>query len=141
MVGRRVVAGVVAGLMVVGLAACDPPTYPMEIQLSLHRDGLIGPPDAQGARTVVLTGVSQCTRAEPVELFPTLQQGSVVDRPAEQSVPCGPRRQEWSATFVVHGALAPGPARVDVEACTNPAETIDEDCVSAGRTVTLAAVG
>lgn len=134
--GRRAGAGLAAvAAMVLGLAACEPPVHPMEIQVTLHRDGLISRADAQGRRTLVLTGVSQCTRSEPVDLFPTIQQGSVEDRPGELSVPCGPSRQEWSASFTVDGALGPGLARVDVEVCTNPAEAIDEDCASAGRVV------
>ena len=138
LLGRRAVTCAVAmTLVLLGLSACEPQ---MEIRLSLHRDGQIGPPDAQGLRTLVLTGVSQCTRAEPVDLFPTIEQGSVVDRPGELSVPCGPEWQEWSASFTVDGALGPGLTRVDVEACTNPAEAIDEDCASAGRVVTLTAV-
>lgn len=130
-----------AALLVVLVAAgCDPPTYQMEIQVTLHRHGLLSEPDGSGSRTLVLTGVSQCTRDEPVDLFPTLEQGAVGDRPAELSVPCGPDEAEWSASFAVVDDLAPGDIRVDVEACTNPGDPIDEDCVSLGRVIAFAEV-
>lgn len=137
---RRRLVPVLAVLAALVAAGCDPATYPMEIQISLHRDALLTGPDGSGSRTLVLTGVAQCTRDEPVDLFVTVEQGAVTDRPAELSVPCGPEEAEWSESFQVVDDLVGGPARVDVEACTNPGDPIDEDCVSLGRVVSFAEV-
>ena len=85
-----------------------------------------------------MAGTISCTRSEPVDLFPTITQGSLTHRPGEISVPCGPNTKKYTATFThLPPGFTNGNARISIDYCTNPAEPIDEDCATVSRTVLL----
>ena len=132
---KRTLLATAAAVAVIVAAGCEPKTQ-MQINPVLNRDALVlhGNTDS-----LVLVGKISCTRSEPVDVFPTVTQGALTDRPAEVSVPCKPGQPKtYTATF---RDLAPGftsgQAQVSVEFCTNPAEPIDEDCATASRVVQL----
>ncbi|HWJ64534.1 MAG TPA: hypothetical protein VNS19_21355 [Acidimicrobiales bacterium] len=133
---KRTLLAMAAAVAVIVAAGCEPQ---MQINPVINRDALVlhGTSDS-----LVLVGKISCTRREPVDLFPTITQGDLTDRPAEVSVPCGPGQPKtYTATF---RNLAPGfktgSAQVSVDFCTNPSRPIDEDCATASRTVGILVV-
>ena len=130
---KRALIAIAAAAAITIAAACEPQ---MQISPVLNRDAFV----QHGATdSLVVMGTISCTRSERVDLFPTLTQGELSDRPGEISVACDPGTPKaFTATF---DHLAPGftsgPARLSVDFCTNPSRAIDEDCATASRSVDL----
>lgn len=109
----------------------------MELGLRVRREATVVYVDeADGASTVLrLKGRVTCSRPIDVDLFVTVTQGlehqnvqRTVDCPGETGV--GLPRLRMVGTFP-----STGQAAVRVEACTNPSNTIDEDCITVERLV------
>ena len=120
----------------------------MEITLQLRSTATLVveelPNDPYIINHVTLSGRATCTRPEPVDLWPEVFQDQGGDwvlheGASERSIPCTPDGARWTETFDFHAVprLSPGEARVNLLGCTNPAESIDEDCSRYNRTVTL----
>ena len=129
---RALVSAVIGAIAVIAVAACEPQ---MQISPVLNRDALLHHGTSE---ELTVVGTIRCTRDEPVDLFPTITQGARTDRPGELSVPCGPKTTTYTVTFTnVAPGFVNGDSRISIDYCTNPAEPIDEDCVTVSRVVKL----
>lgn len=141
--GRR--GMVVAAVLLVGLLAGCQPAQQLEIDFTIRRTGTISTA-VDGQRTVRLSGVLACSKGspgaadrEPLDLFTTLTQGSVSARGLELHDRCSAPRV-WTQAVAVEQAFRAGPITVEITACTNPGERIDEDCTIDREVVTLTEV-
>ena len=114
---------------VVGLVACQPA---MEITVNVSRDIVLLPDEQAGqtGSTLGFRGRAWCSRAEPIDLWITVD-GS---RANGTSIPCdGPEGNDWTLSRTFAQRFEPGSASVSWQACTNPSEVVDEDCITVER--------
>ena len=122
--------------------ACEPQ---LELGLVIHRDAWLLSGSTGSA--VTLFGTLYCNRdisqREPVDLFVRIEQGSHVGNSAffdeVGELDCHGTKEgtDFNHEFRSSVRLQAGEARLQAEACTNPSEQIDEDCVTVQRLITL----
>jgi hypothetical protein len=125
-------AGALAAVVGLG-GACEPP---MEITLNVSRDIVRVADEAPGQTgpTLLFHGEVYCTRPEPIDLWITLRQGGVEDTAGERTVDCeGPEGNDWALTYTYTQPFQDGTTAIEWRACTNPGDTIDEDCITVQR--------
>ncbi|QYG93748.1 hypothetical protein HC251_15825 [Iamia sp. SCSIO 61187] len=133
---RRLAMILVAASIV---AACQPPQQ-LEIDFTIRRNGTITV-DGGGDRYLTLSGVVACSggtpdNREPLDLFVTLEQGTVIDTGIELHERCS-EPKVWTQTAPLESAIQPGQVSVTITACTNPGFPIDEDCAEDSEIVTV----
>jgi hypothetical protein len=136
-----VAALVVAAAGLLG-TACEPQ---LELGLVMHRDATLL--SGSTGSLVTLFGTLYCNRdisqREPVDLFVRIEQASAAGNSAffgsVGELDCHGTKEgtDFNREFRSSVRLAPGEARLRAEACTNPSEPIDEDCVRVERLITL----
>lgn len=144
----RAVPAIVAVVLMVMLTACDP--MPMDIDFTVRKSGTISAPNSAGQRTMTLKGILACSggttsQNEPLDLFITAKQGTKnIGFAQDGSDRCQQTPKIWTETWSVtvpKGVDLAKPLTVTIQACTNPADTIDEDCTTVIEAVTLTSVG
>jgi hypothetical protein len=127
---------------VVGLgAACEPP---MEVTLNVSRDIVRVADESPGQTgpTLLFHGEVYCTRPEPIDLWISLRQNqeingqtvTVEEQAGEHTVECdGPEGNDWALPYTYTKGFDDGTTAIAWRACTNPGDTIDEDCITVQR--------
>lgn len=146
MMSKRVMAAGAAVVVMMVLSACQPAQ--LEIDFTLRRSGTVSTvSEVNGTKTeaVTLTGVVACSagsnaNAEVITLFLNWPgPGTVVLE--EGDIECRLDPYIWTETWEIRVPtsvdLTATPIVVDILACTNPGELIDEDCSSDQETVAL----
>jgi hypothetical protein len=104
----------------------------MELTVNVSRDIVLLPDQEQGqaGSTLGFHGWASCTRSEPIDLWITVDGV----RSTGTSIPCdGPDGNDWTVTRTFTERFEPGGAAVSWQACTNPGQVIDEDCITVER--------
>jgi hypothetical protein len=108
----------------------------MEITLNVSRDIVRVEDEAPGQTgpTLLFHGEVYCTRSEPIDLWITLRQNGAEERAGAHTAACdGPDGNDWARTYTYDTAFVDGSTEIEWEACTNPASTVDEDCITVRR--------
>ncbi len=133
---KQAAAAVLVGGLGLTTTACDP----MELDLRVRREGTVEYTVTPAtATTIHLKGRVNCTRDIHVDLFLNVAQGTT-DGATQAAVDCDSSDGTRLPPFEILGHFPdPEPARVRLEACTNPSNQIDEDCITVERIVDFTA--
>ncbi|CAN5735735.1 hypothetical protein BH10ACT1_BH10ACT1_00760 [soil metagenome] len=135
--------------LLVAASACQP-VQQLDIDFTVRKTGSFRPvPNVANAAQVTLSGVLACSGgttsdSEHLDLFLTLSRSSKQLGGGEAHDNCQNEPKVWTKTWIV--SLPPGTdlaasnVVVQVTACTNPGDTIDEDCETARQSVELTKV-